>query len=496
MIDRFTPKQKLAIYIIVGVFAAIYCSISIVNHYVFHTYGYDLGIYNNILYSYSHFEMNHTPIQQPLVSHAFADHFEPVFFLMSPFSWIFGSYTLVVLQIAFILAGGMGVMQYVKAYTGQKTLAVISLAHFYSIWGIYSALGFDFHNNVTCACLLPWLMFFVHQQKWKQAILFWILMLFTKENMALWTTFVCLGIAFHYFKTPAIRKKMFLLSGLSAVYFVLVVKVLIPHFQTEEGHYIYEGYYAWLGDSPRAMITTLITKPGYVFSMLFESGQPDMLVFGIKSELHFAVLVSGGIFLLYKPQFLLMLVPVYAQKLFHVDFAKWGINYHYSIEFTPVIAIVTALFISGTSMELKYKHLLASGIALITLAFTLNKIDERTSKWYSPDDTRFYERHHYTTRGAVVPKIHEGMDHALSTIPSDGKVSAQGALVPRLAFREVIYHYPTIRDAEYIVLAPQTTYYPQHYDDYRKDLDSLLVSKHWDLTFNNGAVLILTRTDK
>jgi uncharacterized membrane protein len=78
MFASLSPKHKLIVYIVLAFFALVYASISLVNHYVFRTNGYDLGIYNQILYSYAHFKISLAPIQQPLINHIYADHFEPI----------------------------------------------------------------------------------------------------------------------------------------------------------------------------------------------------------------------------------------------------------------------------------------------------------------------------------------------------------------------------------------------------------------------------------
>jgi uncharacterized membrane protein len=243
MLNQYTPKQKIFIYIIVALFALVYCSISLVNHYQFRTSAYDLGIYNNMLYSYSHFKLNYTSIQQPVVPHAFADHFEPIFFLFAPFYWLFGSYTLLIIQIVFVLLGGLGAMKYVRIFSQNNSLSIAILIQFYSMWGVYSALAFDFHNNVTAAMLVPWFMVYVHQKKLKPMLVILALILLSKENMALYGIFVCLGLALHYFNDKYLRNLLFILTAVSAAYFVLVVKVIIPWFQTPGTGYLYEGMY-------------------------------------------------------------------------------------------------------------------------------------------------------------------------------------------------------------------------------------------------------------
>jgi len=59
--------------------------------------------------------------------------------LVSPLYWIFGSYTMLLFQIAAIIFGGIGIYKYFINKSSDSYLAVIAMVHFYSIWGIYSA---------------------------------------------------------------------------------------------------------------------------------------------------------------------------------------------------------------------------------------------------------------------------------------------------------------------------------------------------------------------
>lgn len=483
----YTFKQKIAIWVTVGLFAIVYCSISLVNHYNFRTNAYDLGIYNNMIYSYSHLKLNHTSIQQPQISNAFADHFEPVFFVFAPFYWIFGSYTLLIIQILFVLAGGIGAMKYVQLFSSNNNLSIAALIQFYSMWGIYSALAFDFHNNITAAMMVPWLMFFVHQQKWKYAAAAWLIIILSKENMALYGIFVCLGLALHYYKEKHIRNFLAGLTIISAIYFVCIVKVFIPMFHAPGVGYLYDGMYQSLGSTPQQIFENLVNKPGYLFSQLFENYK-DPYYNGIKSELHFSVLISGGIFLLYRPQFLVILIPIYLQKLFNSDPARWGINYHYSIEFVPVLTIATAVFFHDVKREgiKKYAPYL---IAVVTLVYTIAKIDSRVSTWYDKIGTRFYAKEHYhTTYNSAT------LARSLNDLPlqETDAVSAQSTLVPRLAGRDSIYMYPNVAHARYIVLAPKTNVYPLN-DSFNYSLDTLSRSLNWELVLKKEEVLLFKR---
>lgn len=489
MLQQYSTKQKLTIYSIVGLFALIFCSISLVNHYSFRTFAFDLGIYNNMLYSYAHFKLNYTPLQQPLVYHAFADHFEPIFFLFAPFYWIFGSYTLLIIQIILVIFGGIGAMKFAQLHSNNNILSITILIQFYAMWGVYSALAFDFHNNITAAMLVPWVMVFAQQKNIKALIIAWALILLSKENMALYGIFVCLGLALHYFKDKQLRNLFLILTTASAVYFVLVVKIFIPSFQQPGAGYFYDGMYRSIGTTPKEILSNVISRPGYLFRLLFENYSGESIYDGIKKELHVSVLVSGGVFLLFRPQFLVMLIPIYAQKLFNSDPARWGINYHYSIEFVPILTACTSVFITSIKIKTNYQYYLGLMVALLTGYYTYLKIENRVSTWYDKNNVMFYDKSRYQSPFNVGQLHKDIKQYVTDDIDS---LAAQNVLVPHLANRTHIYMFPNTVNANYILLAPQTNTYPLK-DNYLNCVDTLKQSKYWQLTDSTASILLFKR---
>ena len=134
-------RKNLILAIIVACFGLVYSSISLVNHYNFRTYAWDLGINNNAIYDYAHFRWNDCMLMQPQFDNVLSDHFSLLPILVSPFYWIFGSYTMLLFQIAAILFGGIGIYKYFHKKTSDFNLSVIAAIHFYSVWGIYLLLA-------------------------------------------------------------------------------------------------------------------------------------------------------------------------------------------------------------------------------------------------------------------------------------------------------------------------------------------------------------------
>src|SRR5919112_4805384 len=103
-------KSHKFVILILILFGIIYGLISLVNHYNFRTYALDLGLVNHAIYDYAHFRVNYSTLLLDAAPMNFlGSHFALLPILFSPLYWILGSYTLLVVQIAAVLFGGVGV---------------------------------------------------------------------------------------------------------------------------------------------------------------------------------------------------------------------------------------------------------------------------------------------------------------------------------------------------------------------------------------------------
>ena len=156
-----------------ALFSLWYAAISFVNHHLLRTFAYDLGIKNQAIWDYAHFRWNYNSIMAELNGeiNVLANHFEPVIALFSPLYWVFGHYTLLVVQWAAILLGGRAIWLLFQERLPAKPLyALLGIVSFYSFFGVFSALSFDFHTNVVAAMWVPWLFLAFYK---KQHLAFW-----------------------------------------------------------------------------------------------------------------------------------------------------------------------------------------------------------------------------------------------------------------------------------------------------------------------------------
>ena len=475
-----TFKQVPEKYLIVLAFAVIYSLVSLVNHYLFRTYALDLGIYSNALYDYSHFQWNDSTIFKTQPQNLLGDHFDIYLMLYSPFVWIFGSYTLLIFQIASILLGGLGVYRYFKE---NRMLAMNAMLFFYLFFGVYTALSYDFHDSVVVAMLVPWLFVFTKERKMKWAAFFVVLLWLGKENSGLWVAFICFGLSLLNWREKRWRFFFIIAGFASMVYFIIVIKLVMPAL-TPDGIYPHFDY-TILGGTLKEAVKRLIFHPIDSFH-LFISNFKDPLADNTKSELINYLLFSGMALLIFRPAYLLMLIPIFFQKFFHDNINIWGAGFHYCIEFTPILAIGVFEVIGKLKKEWLKK---AAGVVIVLLAMitTIKRMDE--PYLFEPvENVNFLSEEHYKKAYDVKPVY-----AAFKLIPKDAIVSSQSNLVPHLANRDFCYMYPMMKDAEYVILAKKDSSYPLSDSLFQVEIQNFQQSKDWIKLVDNDEVLLVKK---
>ena len=488
MIAPALKSQKKLIILLI-VFGIIYGLISLVNHYNFRTYALDLGLVNHAIYDYAHFRVNYSTLLIDAAPMNFlGSHFTLLPILFSPLYWLLGSYTMLVVQIAAVLFGGVGVYVFCRHRTTNPAIPLIVTAQFYFMWGIYSALAFDYHDNVVGAMFLPWFLHYFDQKKYRLAIVYFTLLVISKENMTLWGIFIAVACLGKYYSHKPSRKVAFGLAVITTFYFVVVTSVIMPELNTTHRQFAQLIRYQHLGSSIGSIMQHLLQNPQVIFQHLFFNTTGDPKFNNIKAELYSMILLSGGFALIFRPWYLFMLIPVFAQKLLTHDFMLWGINYQYSIEFAPVLALATYDLSSRFKPKAQKRFLLLClGLTLAAITVTLVK---RKSKWFIKPQVQFQRSMHYRSLFKQ-DQLHE----VLKALPGQVPVSASSCLTPRLVNREKLYHFPVIRDALFIVLVKNTEEgtYPLTPQEYSQKIVQLRQNAAFNLIFEDDQLIIFKK---
>lgn len=472
-------------------FFLLFCSVSLLNHYFFRSAALDYGIANQALFQFAHLQ---NPVCTLLLQNADAPylslHMSLWVPLLSPLYWIFGSYTLLLIQNIAIVFCGIGIYTVAQQKLINKSFAVFITLQFYLSFAIYSALASDFHENVLGACFFPWLFYYYSSGKKVQTFLCVLAMLISKENFAIWLLFVIVGLMLvnkqWNYKQWIFPMGLILICG---SWFLLVGLWIMPAL-SPLGKFEQLNRFSHLGGNIGEIIETIISRPFDMFTLFYKSNvQPDADEL-IKQELLWALLFSGGIALLWRPSFLLMILPLLMQKLWNKEVAFWGINYHYNIEFAPIIAIAVVMMLASIK-QIQLKRLLLVLCLLGTFYITVSKMQQRTAYHYNPIKENVFSSAHYHSQLPIAI-----LKNGLNQIPKNATVSAHANLAPHIANRKTLYHFPFIKDARYITLLfPTIDTYPLTTTDYNHIIDSLKQSNQWNIEFYEEPILILKRND-
>ena len=303
---RKIPELSLHVF-----FFFVFFSVSILNHYFFRSAALDYGIANQALYQFANF---HNPVCTLLLQNANAPylslHFSFWVPLLSPLYWIFGSYTLILVQNFALVFCGLGIYKVAIKLLNNQVFAWLITLQFYMSFAIYGALASDFHENVIGACFLPWLFYFYSFDKKWPAFFCFLAMLISKENFAIWLPFILIGFVLVN-KQWNVRQWIFpsALIVVCVVWFLAVSLWMMPTLSTV-GKFEQLTRYSHLGNGIQEIASTIFTQPLQVFQLFYKSHiQPDLDEV-IKHELLIALLLSGGIALLWKPEFLWLILPL------------------------------------------------------------------------------------------------------------------------------------------------------------------------------------------
>lgn len=464
-------KKYYGLILILAVFGAIYSLIGIVNHYQFRTGTYDLGINTNALYDYLRLSINDSFMIDEVRENLLAYHFDLYLVLISPLSLIFGSYTLIVFQIVAILTGGIGIHKLLTYTTKSRSIPLLATLQFFLFFGIYSSIAFDYHSNVIAAMILPWFIYYFRIEWYSRAFFFLFLMLIANEFIGIWLVFVCIGMMFMFWRNSKAMSKLFVFGLVSYLYFMLVSGIIMPRLSTTEQLPLFE--FSSLGKSLPEVISFLFRKPYSAAKVLLINQVHDPAGHNLKEEFHLFIILSGGILLLFRPQYLLMLIPVYFVTMFNDNVSMWSPESPYTVCFAPIVTIGAFSFINDIEQR-KTKMWVAVFTILFTMGITYKLM---TSTQTNTDNVKlkFFEASYFNKLDDV-EKVHQ----YLGSIPRDAVVSTQEAFLPHLALRDHIYTYPAIYDANYVIISEDTNVIPEDSNRMKLKIQAFKSSDYWD----------------
>lgn len=219
----------------------------------------DLAIYSQTLFNSSHGQWFALTIHP----HSYlGDHIELILLLLVPFVRLIPRpETLLVLQAAILASGAFPLLRI--AQRKLPALPAIGIAALYLLNPIVQNITlFEFHALPFAIPLLLWAWDAYERRHFPQFLLFLTLSLLVREDVAI------SAVAFSAIALIHRREKRWVLAPfvMSVVWFI--ASTHLAGALNGYGSYKFLYYYAWLGETPGAMLQTFLTRPLFILKHL------------------------------------------------------------------------------------------------------------------------------------------------------------------------------------------------------------------------------------
>jgi len=225
------PKIKSHLHILTPIvicllFLLAYTVLSFVRHDNYQSFGYDLGINDQVVWRYAHFQNPVTTIDPYPNKTKFAEHVELIYPLLAPSYWIWDSRKMLLfLEPLFFCASGIAVYLLARKKKLNQFVSLALLVSYLGFYGVQNALWDDVHSASFAAAFLMWFIYFLETKKQKLSILFFFLAITAKENIGL-LTFLISGA--YWIRQRATRLPIFFMA-VSIAYVAFIFYVFFPH---------------------------------------------------------------------------------------------------------------------------------------------------------------------------------------------------------------------------------------------------------------------------
>ncbi len=301
-------------------------------------------------------------------------------------------------------------------------------------------------------------------------------------------TFVSLGLLFWRDRKILIYATLGVV--ISAAYFLVVTRVVMPGLIPGRG-YFHMNYHI-IDNSATGAIKLLFTDPYRIIQAFFLNVTPYASADYIKAEFYTFFLLGGALFILRRPEFLIVVTPIVMMKVFNDSDGKWGVYGHYSIELATYIGL--AAVYSLRNMRASRAFWIALIFTVSASAITIYGFDHRRLFWYDPATANPLSAKHWQ-REFDVAKMHRTLKKWRPD--ENATLSAHYSLIPHLAERDNIYQWPEVRDSKYIFVLrnmPNATY-PLSAETYVLEVHKYINNPEWKVIEDGNHLTIFERVE-
>jgi uncharacterized membrane protein len=434
-----------AVWLLILVFVFTFVTLSLRRHAALASNGLDLGNVDQAVWNTAHGDFlaftNMAPVRSRL-----ALHVEPILLLFVPFYWIGlgGPQLLLVVQAIVVGLGALPLYwlardvisnQQSSGFANQEIpvfstpyflLPVVFALAYLLLPALEAAVMYDFHAVTLAPTFLLFAFYFgLRKRPWLFG-LFAGLALACKEDMGLTLAMLGLFIAVSWrrWRWGAIVA----LVGL--VWFAIAVFLIQPHFSPTGGN-IQADRYAWLGDTPLAMISTLLRSPAMVWDHLWRRANlPGYLV---------GLLLPTAFLAIFSPLVWLLALPSLAINLLSDNPFTWRLeDFHYAAPIVPFVLVATVYGVRRLMDWIGRRSSVASRYVLIfaCVSLLIASVAYHYAHGFSPLARSF--------QPWLITDHHRRAETIFAQVPPEAALFAQSNLNPHVSDRRVLYQDPAV----------------------------------------------------
>lgn len=217
--------------------------------------GLDLAIYNQVFYNSAHGQL----FQSTIHPHSYlGDHFELFIIFLLPFYYLYQNpLTLLFLQTVFLALVAWPLFLIAKKLINEKTALFVSLLWLFNPF-VQNINLFEFHLLPFALFFLFFTFYFYQEKKFFLFIVFLIISLLVREDVALLT------LMFGFLALIEKRSLKWILWPiiLSGSWFIFTLKIITSLAPNSQFKFLY--YYSWLGNNFSEIIKNTLLHPWLV----------------------------------------------------------------------------------------------------------------------------------------------------------------------------------------------------------------------------------------
>ncbi len=355
-------------YIVLFLLGAVTLSVLALLHHRALGTGYDLGIYDQVVWNIAHGRLFQTTLVYE--TGGYYDHFEPILALIAPLYWLVPDVrVLMILQSLALALGSLPIYLFARerlapylpsrrATTGFALLFALS----YLLYpALHNANLNDFHEVALTPPLLGFALYGLLTGQRRLTFISLGLLLLVKEDLTV--TLLSFSLYIVALRPRGFRRRDGILLGAFAlVWAVLVLRVFYPALTRGMPYPFVDRRYPWMGATPESAIKVFLTQPGLVLSHLL---QPQKLWFILRLFAPLLFLPLLGV------PAILLAFPILGYLMLSGYEPQWSIQSYYNPPLLPILyfALIEAWAYLGAWLQRRGRRVqpfyLAMGALLV-----------------------------------------------------------------------------------------------------------------------------------